>query len=108
MSDKYVKLDDLHPIYELNIAWEYGQGVKDCIDIIENAPTVELPPWHDLKENPEDLPLDSRCVLVYDSEYGYQVARYLIRYGYAAHWFNGRNEVLEMVARWMELPKDED
>lgn len=68
----------------------------------------QLPRWHDLRKNPADLPWGNQYVLVYDSEYGYQVARYLISYGYTTHWFNGRDEALEMVTRWMELPKEED
>ena len=33
----------LNEIYHLSHLWEYGQGVKDCKHIIENAPTVETP-----------------------------------------------------------------
>ena len=34
----------LHEIGQLSLAWEYGQGVTDCYNIVKNAPTVEERP----------------------------------------------------------------
>ena len=33
----------LHEIGKLSLDWEYGLGVKDCLDIIDNAPIVNIP-----------------------------------------------------------------
>ena len=34
----------MHEIGKLSLAWEYGQAVKDCYEIVKKAPTVEAIP----------------------------------------------------------------
>ena len=34
----------MHEIGKLSLAWEYGQAVKDCYEIVKKAPIVEAIP----------------------------------------------------------------
>lgn len=52
----------MHEIDQLSHAWEYGNAVEDCYEIVEKAPTVEID---------EDMIIEycrKRCLVIMTAE----------------------------------------
>lgn len=49
-----------HEIDQLSHAWEYGQAVDDCYEIVKSAPTVDAIPISYIEEQINDLEAEER------------------------------------------------
>lgn len=76
---------------------------KDMLESFNaGVASVKKSEWHNLEENPNDLPDDDRDVLVmHKSGICYRVAKY---YKYKKYWWsNDMDSELGCIARWKEL-----
>lgn len=87
---------------------ENEDELKCLLDFLDqnNLPKVELPQWHDLKKNPDDLPKNLEYVLTKKNK-----SISIMFYSTATkRWYQSSGTLSwsrDMIDKWAKLPKDE-
>ena len=63
----------LHEIGQLSLAWEYGQAVSDCYEIVKKAPKVNAIPVGWIEENAAELERMAKSCSIAGAEQFYTI-----------------------------------